>query len=136
MIVVDASVAVKWLVPEEDSDKAEQFLFSPEKLVAPTIIRIEVAAALTRLARMKTLSLDIVSTLLEDWQHSLHEGTVTLEPTQRDFEAATRLSLKIEHQLQDCLYLAVAKRLKVPLVTADQKFLKKVASTDDNVRSL
>lgn len=64
MLVVDASVAVKWFYPETDSDKAEKLLFSGKKLVAPEIIRIKVAAALTRLFRMQSIDLDTAKALL------------------------------------------------------------------------
>ncbi len=131
MIVVDASIAVKWFVPEKNSEKAEELLFSGKKLVAPEIIRTEVAAALTRLYRMNDLSRLATENLLKDWCQSLSDETVTLEPVACDFSVATKLSMDIRHSLQDCLYLAVAKRLNVPLITADEKFLKKTADSYD-----
>lgn len=136
MIVVDASVAVKWFVPEQDSDKAEQLLFSREKLLAPKIMRIEVAAAITRLARTKSISPAMVGILLQDWQRSLHDETVTLEPTQYDFHNGTQLSLDLGHPLQDCLYLAAAHRLETRLLTADNKFFKKAIAAGHDIKLL
>jgi len=46
--VVDTSVAIKWIVDEEDSDKAE--LFQAAEMVAPALIRIEVGNVLRTLA--------------------------------------------------------------------------------------
>lgn len=125
MLVIDASVVVKWFFPEVDSDKAERFLLSKEKLVAPEIIRIEVASAITRLLRMKNIDLETATLLLSDWREYLLEETVSLEPTLLDFDRATQIAMDINHQLQDCLYVAAAMRLNVPLLTADEKLLKK-----------
>jgi predicted nucleic acid-binding protein len=48
MTVVDASVAVKWYFPEPGAEAAESVGLGSEELVAPALIRVEVAAAITR----------------------------------------------------------------------------------------
>lgn len=125
MIVVDASVAVKWFVPEKDSNKASDLLRREHKLLSPEIIRIEVAAALTRRLRTKELSEENTLLLLRDWHDHLALQAISLQATIQDFEAATMLSIQLGHQLQDCLYLAVANRFDIPLITADVKFFNK-----------
>ena len=50
MIVVDASVATKWFLPEPDSEDALGVLTSGLKLVGPTLAKYEVAAAFYRRA--------------------------------------------------------------------------------------
>jgi predicted nucleic acid-binding protein len=125
VLVVDASVAVKWFYPEQDTDKAMALLRTGQKLIAPEIIRIEVAAALTRLLRMGQLQTERAVMLLEQWRKALTKQTVSLEPTEGDFAEAVALSIHLQHQLQDCLYVAVAQRLGAPLVTADRKLLEK-----------
>lgn len=125
MIVVDASVAVKWFLPEDGSDKADALLRTGQKLIAPELIRIEVAAALAKQLRMKALDAAMTRTLLDDWRTNLQKETVNLEPTLHDFDRGLEISIEIGHALQDCLYVATAERLDVPLITADEKFLKK-----------
>ena len=49
--VVDASVAVKWLVVEEDADVAQELATSGQELHAPRLMASEVANALWRKAR-------------------------------------------------------------------------------------
>ena len=44
MIVVDASVAVKWFYPEEREASAQRLIEGGERLLAPALIRVEVAA--------------------------------------------------------------------------------------------
>ena len=51
-LVVDASVAVKWVVAEEGSDAAERLLANGEDLYAPRLMASEIANALWRKARM------------------------------------------------------------------------------------
>jgi predicted nucleic acid-binding protein len=48
MRVVDASVAAKWFVAEPDSEKALALLDQGERFLAPSIIRVEVAGAISR----------------------------------------------------------------------------------------
>ena len=50
-LVVDASVAVKWLVAEEDSEAADRLLAGGDDLHAPRLMASEIANALWRKAR-------------------------------------------------------------------------------------
>lgn len=126
MIVVDASVAVKWFILEADSDKATALLRSGQKLMAPEIIRVEVAAALSRLFRTGQMPAPTVQTLLEDWREALAQRAVSLTAILADFDMAVKLAMDLKHPLQDCLYLALAKRLNAPFLTADKKFFEKI----------
>ena len=40
-----------------------------------------------------------------------------------------RLAIEIGHPAYDCIYLALARRLGAPLVTADMRFVNRVAPT-------
>ena len=51
-LVVDASVAVKWLIAEDDSDVARELAASGEDLHAPRLMASEIANALWRKARL------------------------------------------------------------------------------------
>lgn len=50
-IVVDASVALKWYVDEEDSERALALLNSGERLIAPDLIVAELCTGAWRLIR-------------------------------------------------------------------------------------
>ena len=56
IMIVDASVAAKWYLPEEDSDKALALLGMPLQLFAPSLIKLEVCAAITRRVRVQELN--------------------------------------------------------------------------------
>ncbi len=132
-IVVDASVALKWVVEEDGSDKAASL--RTESLFAPSIWMVEAGNALWRLAKRgeftRAEALDRLS-----W---LRRAPVTVSGIEADTEAALALSLQIDHPIYDCLYLALALRVGASLVTADRKFHSAAArskSCDGVVRLL
>lgn len=125
MIVVDASVAVKWFLPEADSDQALKWLTNKTTFIAPHLIRIEVAAAFTKAVRLNNLHHDDAIDLCETWYDALDAGDISLITLAADFRQAARLSVHLTHPLQDCLYLALAQRFMIPLLSADNKQVKK-----------
>ncbi len=136
MIVVDASVAVKWFFPEPGEAAAQQLLSSGRRLVAPCLIRVEVAAAITRKARLKEIDKRDAEAAANLWLQSILDGVVSLIPEDADLSAAVKLALALEHPLQDCLYLALAERAEAPLITADEKLVEKASFSHPCVRLL
>jgi predicted nucleic acid-binding protein len=136
VIVVDASVAVKWHVPEAGSDEADLLLAGTQKLCGPALLRAEVYAALTRRFRQGEASEDEVRQGCRDWLAMIDEGVLTLLPSEADEAQAVEMALRLKHPFQDCLYLALAERLQAPLVTADPKFIERAASLYPAVRPL
>jgi predicted nucleic acid-binding protein len=136
VIVVDASVAAKWFLGEEDTPLANALLRGRDKLVGPDLLRIEVHAAITRRFRKGEAPEAGVRQGCQDWFDLLAEGLITLVPSAEDDQVALDLAVQLKHPFQDCLYLALARRLQAPLVTADSKFLGKAAPLYPQVRSL
>lgn len=120
MIVVDASVAAKWVLPEAGSDAANAILSGPEDLLAPDIIRIEVAGAVTRRVRLNQLSAARAQRICDRWLAALSTGAIALDATQTHLTRAIEHALSLRHPLADCIYLAVAERYGARLVTADR----------------
>ena len=123
-LIIDASVALKWLVEEEGSDGATAL--QEDDLAAPSLLRIEVANvlrtlavrgmvtpedALRRLALLQATPLRIV-----DLDDAL-EGR------------ALEMALDLSHPVYDCIYLALAERMERRLVTADGRFVRALAGT-------
>lgn len=127
MIVVDASVAAKWYLPEVGSDAALELFSGPHLLYAPDLIRLEVLAALTRRVRTTDATAEESLSRCQTWLRHLHAGAVSLVPEHDILEEAVGLSLGIRHNLQDCLYLAAAQRLDASLVTADRTFQERAS---------
>lgn len=128
MIVLDASVAAKWLLPEPGSQEAVALQEGPEELFGPDLIRMEVAAAITRRVRDKKNPLPATEAVRRcaNWFRLLDQATIDLLPESELLEEAIQLSVKLPHTLQDCLYLAAAMRLDAALITADRPFHDRV----------
>ncbi len=136
MIVVDASVAVKWLVSEKDEEAAEALLRTEAQVAGPAFLRIEVTAAIARKARFGEIHLAQAEAAIELWRSLLGRGDIDLIAEEPDLARALALSLELSHPLQVCVYLALAERLNAPLVTADEKFAAKARRRHPLIRSL
>jgi predicted nucleic acid-binding protein len=121
-VIIDASVAFKWLVEESDSDQAIRWIGAGASLLAPTLILAETGHALTKCIRRGELSAEgagdrfaRLTTLL-----TLFDDTPFMA---RAFD----LSIALRHGFYDCVYLAAAEALGDRLLTADAVFVGKVA---------
>jgi predicted nucleic acid-binding protein len=135
MIVVDASVAVKWVTGEPDREAANELLASNEAIFGPFLLRTEVASAVARKARFGEISRDDGFAALALWA-SIIRGNVAAFSEDPDLPRALQLALELEHPLQDCVYLALAERLEATLVTADEKFVAKARRRHPRIRAL
>lgn len=138
MIVVDASLAAKWILWEDQSAEALHFLKAfQSELCAPDLILVEVAGAVTRIARMANIADDDSERLLTWWFGDFGLAAVDLRRPSRDIvREAARISIALSHPIQDCLYLAMAADLDADLVTCDGKFHRKAVDTYPRVKLL
>ena len=120
-LVIDASIAVKWVV-EEDNTPAALALWQKAKLIAPELLVAECANILWKKVQRGELLKE--EALLA--ARLLQGAEIELLPTRFLFEAATRMSIEIDHPAYDCLYLALAVENKCQFVTADERFLRKL----------
>lgn len=120
LTVIDASVAVKWMVPEAGSREAVALLDRGSQLLAPSLIRVEVAAAVIRQYREKKLSEPEARKALDVWNRLLERRALRLVPTDDLFSPAIELSFRARHALPDCLYFAVAEAHSAHIITADK----------------
>jgi predicted nucleic acid-binding protein len=132
-MVIDASVAFKWLVEEEDSSAAIALL-SQDNLSAPQLIVAEVGNAMWK--RITRGEMGDTEGAAADIGR-LPEMVALL----RDSDLSPRafaLACELGHPIYDCFYLAAAEHQRDVLVTADQRFLRKTVGTQyaQFVRSL
>jgi predicted nucleic acid-binding protein len=120
-LVIDASIAVKWVVEEHGTPEALA-LRQKAKLIAPELLVAECANILWK--KVKREELLKQEALLA--ARLLQGAEIELLPTRSLFEAATRMSIEIDHPAYDCLYLALAVEKECPFVTADERFLRKL----------
>jgi predicted nucleic acid-binding protein len=129
-IVVDASVALKWVLDEPGREAADALL--EEELVAPAFWLIEAANALWRRHRLGELSEAESAERLSE----LFNAPVTASAVEEDLFEAAALAARLGHPVYDCLYLAAAIREDTYVVTADTRFHRIVAATPDLAQSI
>jgi predicted nucleic acid-binding protein len=131
-IVIDASVAVKWVLDETDSDAADALLDQP--LIAPVIWLAEAANALWRSARIGNITFEAANARLSELLNA-PVAPVAIEP---HIEQALDLAAQLGHPVYDCLYLAIAIQQKTHVITADRRFAALAEQPDltDRVRLL
>ena len=117
--VVDASVAVKWLVSEAFSEEAVSFLDNRTTLIAPELIFAEATNALWALCRRG----DITRQDLAEAVEVLKAAPVAVpHPMRQLAPSAARLAIDLGHPAYDCFYLALAVQEQYPVITADRRF--------------
>jgi predicted nucleic acid-binding protein len=127
--VVDASVAVKWLLPEEGREKAlriqEKYQDEKIDLVAPYLVVAEVGSVLWKRQRRGELTPPVAQRLFRQF---LRDSPVLLDSPVVS-AAALGLALAHERPIYDCLYLAWALEQRCDLITADERFYNAIGTT-------
>jgi predicted nucleic acid-binding protein len=132
--VVDASVALKWFVPEPDSAMADDLIRTEAELIAPSIIWIELANAVWKNARLGNVD----SGIWDDVAAKI-PGLMTIHSAEGPLlQAAVKLAVAHEHPVYDCVYVALAVKTGARVVTVDKRFLNAFGKSDyaDRVISL
>lgn len=122
MIVLDASVLLKWFIKEPDSEIALRFrhnlLAGKGDIVVPDLALYEILNVL----RFKSgVNEEAIKSILP----GLFElGLEIVTPSPRLLEESLHLSFATELSIYDCIYLALANELQVTLVTADKRIVR------------
>jgi predicted nucleic acid-binding protein len=121
--VIDSSVAFKWVVPENDTDKAlllrDDFRTGSAELLAPDVFPIEVAHGLTRAERQGRIAVSQAGLLLADVLSTLP----ILYPSLPLVLRACEISSQMRVGIYDCLYVALAEQEGCEFVTADTRLV-------------
>ena len=121
-LVIDASIAVKWVV-EEDGTAEALTLRRRAKLIAPELLTAECANILWKKVQRNELSKD--EALLA--ARLLQAADIEFLPTHSLLEAAMQIAIELNHAAYDCLYLALATERECRFVTADERFVRKLS---------
>lgn len=123
-MIIDASVAFKWISLEEDSQIAFDLIGS-EILRAPVLVLVEVGNALWKKAVRDEIDIDAsfaaeLATI----------GRLVDIVDERPFVGrALDIARIMKHAIYDCIYVAMAEALDERLVSADKKFVAKLGET-------
>ena len=122
MIVVDSSVALQWVLPEEGASIAERLMGRPD-LVAPDILLIESANVLAKKVRAGDANMAGAYAGLK----LISDTVPVLDVTVDLLEDAIRLSVELVHPLYDCCFLACALRRNAQLATRDRRLASRMS---------
>jgi len=125
LIVVDSSVAVKWLLAEAHSDRADALYArstsTPEHIIAPPLFRLE----MTNIVWQRVRRQDITPARAEELLNAFL-GMHVLIVSSPD---ADRTALKLARDFDlpatyDAYYIALAQHAGAALWTADERLLR------------
>jgi len=124
-LVVDASVAIKWMIDEPDSELADQLFDGGHDFLAPELIVAEIISAAWKKRRMGSIG----AAQYDDIVLRVADGPITYRPMRPLAASAAALARELDHPVYDCFYLALAEAENVPLVTADRRLVAALGTT-------
>jgi len=129
-LVVDASVLIKFYVPEILSDRAERLLAKVEKqdidLLAPDLIYLEAGNILWKKQRLKELTHSEV----EEITDAVLSLPLKIEASKSLLPLAVNIAIAYGITVYDASYLSLAKIYETTLMTADRRLVDVLAKTD------
>ena len=127
--VLDASVAICWVIPRPLTPKAvrlrDEYQRQIHELLAPAAFIDEVAGALTKAERQKGIAVGQAAPLYAKVMNS-PPVLIAHAPL---IARAIDISSRTRSGYYDCLYVALAEREGCQLITADQKSVNHLAPT-------
>lgn len=135
-IVVDCSVAAKWILPEPGRESAlrlfDRYAAGEVQLIAPDLLLAEFASLLSKRCRRKQIS----SAQAREAFDLMQKCAPRLLDTRGGIGRALTLALQYQLSLWDCLYLNLAIEYGCPVITADQRLFRSAIARHVSFRLL
>jgi predicted nucleic acid-binding protein len=125
IFVVDASVGMKWFVPEFYSTDAVRLQDPACQLHVPTLFDVEMANILWK----KSLRAELKRDEADDILNQFLQLPLTRHAVAPLLSSAFDLAAQTQRTVYDCLYLVLAIDLGGQMVTADQKLYNALSAT-------
>jgi len=125
MVVIDASVIIKWFIREDLYDEGQRLLEREDQFAAPDIVVPEVVNILWK----KTQRGELVHSEADAILALVLGARLSLIASSELARRSLAIAVSLGHPAYDCLYIACAEAAIVPLVTADRRLLRTVAPT-------
>ena len=126
MIIVDASVVMKWFVDEPLHPQARHIYEYQLDIQAPDFILVEVANIVWKKTMLRN---EIESEQARQIVGLVAEAIPVLIPTSGVLRQATEIAIELVHPVYDCLYLACLEEQHDLFVTGDRRLFNKTRST-------
>lgn len=127
--VVDANVVVKWILPEEHSERAARLLAEGLELWAPDLVWSESGNILWKKWRRAEVPEGKVPALLQ----ALQSFPLDIFPSERLMDQAWEVARDFRRSFYDSLYLALAIHQECPLITADRRLYNAVGGASSSL---
>jgi predicted nucleic acid-binding protein len=125
-VVIDASVAVKWYVPEQGSIAAAALLAAPIVRMAPDLLTAEIGNTLWKKIQRRELRRDDARSIAAAFVSSL---PLELRPSTNLLEGALEIALQLRCSVYDGLYIGLAVDEGCRVVTADDRLVRVTRGT-------
>lgn len=114
-LVFDASVVIKWFVPENLSAEAMLLLDGVPIVQAPDLVIVETGNIVWKKRRNGEIAGEQASAIVQ----RIRDSIPILYPAAEMIDRALAIALALDHPVYDCLYIACAEAADGLLVTAD-----------------
>jgi len=135
-VVVDSSVVAKWVLPEADSAQAEHLLLETTSqggaLLILYLALVEAANAIWKRCHQGLIVLDEARRLLD----CLLRIPVRIEPARDLLPSALHIAVTHDRAVYDALFVALAEKLGLQGVTADEPLYTSVRTAFPKVALL
>lgn len=123
--VIDACVAIKWFLPEENYQKAGEILSSHNRLYAPDLFQVEMDSIITKKVRQRLIETDDAYRIYEE----IRNIPIQIIPYSLIGKLAFDLSVALPITQYDACYLAVAIEYDEIVISADMRFVRGMNGT-------
>ena len=123
-LVVDANVAIKWVLAEIHTDSALRLLNNDYTLLVPDFFFPEIGNILWKRVRRGEMT-------LQEAQENLNELSLVnfqICPSFPVMPLALETAVRVQQAVYDCVYLALAVTNQCQMVTADERFYNALQS--------
>lgn len=125
-VVVDASVAAKWLVDEDGTGAALRLRDAAYDLACPDLLFAEVGNVVWKKVRGGEVDEDAGRGMVA----AILRAPLRVEPAAALLPAAWEVAVRHDRSVYDAVYLALALALDAPLVTADRRLVRALSEDD------
>ncbi|MAO65259.1 MAG: hypothetical protein CL666_09695 [Balneola sp.] len=124
-IVLDASIAAKWIFLEEDSDKAEQLLKDHSGFLVPDLFYVEMDSIIGKKVRRRELEASDAHRKRDQVQRIAADVVYHQTLAKLAFD----ISVSLPVTMYDALYLALAMDNQTIMWTADNRLVRGLSNT-------